>query len=265
FVEEVLVDEANLSAAEAAALADEVEHGLSSVGTRSVHSRRTSTATRHTIFHVPSITITTDESSKDEHKLEQIPQQNPYQSLFNLASHIVDRIKDTDLLALNRRLKRTFDILDLTNLSNNLIENIQNDVEIFREKFRWVEDFRNNEETKTSEKDISDDNTSQKDVYSFSPENFLPLVHLLQDLLSEICKLRVMINDLQVSYVQKVEESRRKSEEEFDKSVVNGENSNEILEGRDRNRRAQSSDGGFKAYLSKVFGIMEVQSPPSGT
>ncbi|CAG8446677.1 2240_t:CDS:10 [Acaulospora colombiana] len=264
FVEEVLVDEANLSAAEAAALADEVEHGLSSAGARSVRSRRTSTATRHTSLHVPPITISIEEP-KDLCKSEPSPQQNPYQSLYNLASHIMDRMKGTDLLALNRRLKRAFDILELTDLSNNLIESILNDVEIFRDRFRWVEDLRNNEEIKPNDKDISDDNSNQKDLYSFSPENFLPLVHLLQDLLSEIGKLRMMVNDLQVSYVQKVEESRRKSEEEFDKSMMSGKNDGEMVERRDRSGRVQSSDGGIGAYLSRVFGVKEVQSPPSST
>ncbi|CAG8448304.1 4972_t:CDS:2 [Diversispora eburnea] len=267
FVEEVLVDEANFSAAEAAALANEVEHGLSTADTKSIHSRRTSTTTHHTTIHVPSIMITSTEESKNAHKPPESPkQQNPYQHLFNQASSIIDRMKDTDLLALNRRLKRTFDILELTNLSNNLIESILTDVEILRERFRWVEDFRINDDMKAPEKGISD-GQNKEDLYSFSPGDFLPLVHLIQDLLSEIGKLRMMVNDVQVSYVQKVEESRRKAEEEFDKSILNEMNDDEILERRERNRRnTQSNDEGFGAYLSRVFGGADkgkVQRPPN--
>ncbi|CAG8448681.1 13566_t:CDS:10 [Ambispora leptoticha] len=254
FVEEVLVDEANLSAAEAAALANEVEHGLSS-------RSHTSTATRHTSIHPPAII-----------------HQSPYQSLFNLVSNLMDRLKGTDILALNRRLKRQFDMSELSNLSNNLIENILADVENLRERFRWVEDLRGNENEKSSdEKDgntddycASEDNkksgSKNRDIFRFSTEEFLPLTHLMQDLLAEVGKLRIMVNDVQVSYVQKVEESRRKAEEEFDKSLMSGRGDDEILERKDkrRNRQSQGSEGGIGAYLSRVFGSAKgVQSPPN--
>ncbi|CAG8505852.1 7405_t:CDS:2, partial [Scutellospora calospora] len=138
FVEEVLVDETNLSAAEAAAFAHEVQHGLTDSGTKSVHSCQTTTTTNRAPLHLPSIITTDVDGSKNESQFtESLQNQNPYQLLFNLASHIMDRMKGTDLMALNRRLKRTFDILELTDLSNNLIENILNDVEVFRERFRW--------------------------------------------------------------------------------------------------------------------------------
>ncbi|CAG8675433.1 24681_t:CDS:2 [Dentiscutata erythropus] len=259
FVEGVLVDEANLSAAEAAAFAHEVQNGLTVSGTKSAHSCQASTST--------PLLITNDvNGSKRESQLsESLQNQNPYQLLFNLASHIMDRMKGTDLMALNRRLKRTFDILELTNLSNNLIENILSDVENFRERFRWVEELCNNDEMKTNPKmafnDLngSENYKSQKDPFMFSPEHFLPLVHLLQDLLGEIGKLRMIINDVQVSYVQKVDENRRKAEEEFGKSVLGGKDDERI---RRRERAlSQSSDGGFGAYLSRVFGgVKEAQS-----
>ncbi|CAB5195211.1 unnamed protein product [Rhizophagus irregularis] len=275
FVEEVLVDEANFSAAEAAALANEVEHSLTT-SAKSNHSRHASTTTRRTSLHIPSITVQSPNEAFDSknnlHSPESPQQQNPYQSLFNIGCSIMDRLKGTDLLALNRRLKRTFDILELSSLSNNLIENILADVEIIRERFRWVEDLRKNDEIKTDEKDISRnyesndnyDNLSQKDPFAFSPENFLPLTHFMQDLLTEICKLRIMINEVQVEYFQKVEASRRKAEEEFDKSILSGKDEEEIMERRERGRYSQSSDGGIGAYFSRVFGgVKEIQSPPT--
>ncbi|GES83509.1 hypothetical protein GLOIN_2v777671 [Rhizophagus clarus] len=271
FVEVVLVDEANFSAAEAAALANEVEHSLTT-SAKPTHSRHTSTASRHTSLHIPSITVQSPnegfDSKNNPHPPESPIQQNPYQSLFNIGCCIMDRLKGTDLLALNRRLKRTFDILELSSLSNNLIENILADVELLRERFRWVEDLRKNDEIKTDEKEISAnenyDNSSQKDPFAFSPENFLPLTHFMQDLLTEICKLRIMINDVQVEYFQKVEASRRKAEEEFDKSVLSGKDEEEIIERRERGRYSQSSDGGIGAYFSRVFGgVKEIQSPPT--
>ncbi|CAI2167804.1 19953_t:CDS:2 [Funneliformis geosporum] len=265
FVEEVLVDEANASAAEAAAFANEVENSLTT-SAKSTHSRHASTATRNTSSHIPSIKVQgVNESKADPHQPESPQQQNPYQILFNIGSSIMDRLKGTDLLALNRRLKRTFDILELSSLSNNLIENILVDVENLRERFRWVEDLRKIEEIKTDGKEgyNSDDNSSQKDLFTFSPENFLPLTHFMQDLLTEVCKLRMMINEVQVEYFQKVEASRRKAEEEFDRSLQSGKEEN--TERRERERRSQSSDDGFGAYFSRVLfgGSKEVQSPPS--
>jgi hypothetical protein len=272
FVEEVLVDEANFSAAEAAALANEVEHSLTT-STKAAHSRHASTSTRRTSLHIPSITVQSPNEGFDSKNNPESPQQqNPYQSLFNIGCCIMDRLKGTDLLALNRRLKRTFDILELSSLSNNLIENILADVENLRERFRWVEDLRKNDEIKTDEKGISGnyesndnyDNLNQKDPFTFSPENFLPLTHFMQDLLTEICKLRIMINEVQVEYFQKVEASRRKAEEEFDKSVLSGKDEEEIMERRERGRYSQSSDGGIGAYFSRVFGgVKEIQSPPT--
>ncbi|KAF0455972.1 hypothetical protein F8M41_001393 [Gigaspora margarita] len=264
FVEEVLVDETNLSAAEAAAFAHEVQDGLTASGTKSAHSCQASTSAHRA--HIPLHINTDVNGSKLESQFsESLQNQNPYQLLFNLASHIMDRMKGTDLMALNRRLKRTFDILELTNLSNNLIESILNDVENFRERFRWVEGLCNNDEMKANPKmafndlNNSEHDKSQKELFMFSPEYFLPLVHLLQDLLSEIGKLRMIINDVQVSYVQKVEENRRKAEEEFGKSVLSGKDDERIR--RRERAHSQSSDGGFGAYLSRVFGgVKESQS-----
>ncbi|CAG8554578.1 2550_t:CDS:2 [Funneliformis mosseae] len=268
FVEEVLVDEANVSAAEAAAFANEVENSLTT-SAKSTHSRHASTATRRPSLHVPSIMVQSpNEGKADPHQPESPQQQNPYQILFNIGNSIMDRLKGTDLLALNRRLKRTFDILELSSLSNNLIENILVDVENLRERFRWVEDLRKIEGIKTDGKEghggySSDDNSSQKDLFTFSPENFLPLTHFMQDLLTEVCKLRMMINEVQVEYFQKVEACRRKAEEEFDRSLQSGKE--ETMEMRERGRHSQSSDDGIGAYFSRVLfgGSKEVQSPPT--
>ncbi|KAG9288076.1 hypothetical protein G9A89_017671 [Geosiphon pyriformis] len=279
FVEEVLVGEANLSAAEAAALANEVEHGLSS------GSRRTSTATRRTSLHIPSIMVYAPAVDDEEnvggsgnnvnHPLPpELPQhQSPYQALFNCVNNLMDRLKGTDIMTLNRNLKRQFDMLELSNISNNLIENILVDVENLRERFRWAEDLRGNEVEKSRIKQTHVDycgseDGNNKDLYKFSLEEFLPLTHLMQDILAEIGKLRIMVNEVQVSYVQKVEENRRKAEEEFDKSLIsnkpddNQEQKQSQQQQRDR-RRNQTSDGGLGAFfISRVFGgVKEVQSP----
>ncbi|RIB15220.1 hypothetical protein C2G38_2192895 [Gigaspora rosea] len=155
---------------------------------------------------------------------ESLQNQNLYQLLFNLASHIMDRMKGTDLMALNHRLKRTFDILKLTNLK----------------------ELCNNDEMKANPKmtfnnlNSSEHDKSQKELFMFSPEYFLPLVHLLQDLLNEIGKLRIIINDIQISYMQKVEKNCRKDKEEFGTSILSGKDDEQIR--RRERAHSQSSD-----------------------
>ncbi|CAG8482272.1 6498_t:CDS:2 [Paraglomus brasilianum] len=216
---------------------------------------------------VPSIMVSTpaerNDADTNNRDLDSPHHQSPYQALFNLCTHLMDRLKGTDIIALNRRLKREFDILELSSLSNNLIENILSDVENLRERFRWVEELRILEGEKTNVKALHRDfygsEGSNKDLYAFSPEEFLPLTHFMQDTLAEIGKLRMLVNDVQVSYFQKVEESRRKAEEEFGKSVMNGRNDNEARS--NQSKRRQRNEGGISGYLSRVFGGLKEQPP----
>ena len=46
-------------------------------------------------------------------------------------------------------------------------------------------------------------------LISQSQEDFLPFISLIQDLLAEIGKLRITVNDLQVEIFKKVEESQK--------------------------------------------------------
>ncbi|CAJ0763761.1 13228_t:CDS:10, partial [Entrophospora sp. SA101] len=226
FVEEVLLDEANLPAAEAAAVANEVENSLS-VNVRaplssaalhpSSHHHHNSTMSGHD----QESNLCTNNNNNNTSSSQQ-QKENPYQSLFNSCNHIMERFKGTDILALSKQLKKAFDILELTSLSNNLIENILADVETLK-------------------------------LYAFSPEDFLPLAHLFQDLLTEIGGLRKTFNDLQLTYVRKVEDTRRKAEEEFDRSTGYDD---EIIERRQSNRMNQNNEvGGVFGTFSRVFDI----------
>ena len=188
----------------------------------------------------------------------------------------MERFKGIDVLALSRRLKRAFDIVELTNLSNSLIENILADVDTLSERFRWVKDLRDNEEFKIII-DIDDDNDDENDIgngndkerniennknnaklHKFSPEDFLPLTHLFQDLLTEIGNQRKTFNELQLTYVRKVEDTRRKAEEEFDRSM-GYRDYDEIIERGQRDKANQNNEGVFGTF-SRVFGISPLTS-----
>lgn len=105
---------------------------------------------------------------------------------------ILQRLQQTDIRALNRRLRRAFDILELSNMSNSIIENIDTDIEGLKTRFVWIED-----------KSIVKQENWAQDV---SILEFFPIVGLVQTMLKEIGQLRATMNDLQLEYVKKVEE-----------------------------------------------------------
>lgn len=85
-------------------------------------------------------------------------------------------------------------------MSNSIIENIVTDVDGFRTRFLWIEDAS-----------LVKQETWIHDV---SMLEFFPIIGLVQEMLKEIGQLRTTMNDLQVEYVKKVEESDIRLEEE---------------------------------------------------
>ncbi|KAG0361394.1 hypothetical protein BG005_008410 [Podila minutissima] len=157
----------------------------------------------------------------------------PYQLLHTLSTELLERLARSDTREMNRRLKRTFDIQALSQMSNSVIENVLTDVSNLGERFRWVEvqamdDVFEGDDgwNKTSKKDKgsgsddesdsgSDSDDSEEADWDFSVEEFFPLANMVQEMLSEIGKLRMTINELQLSYVQKVEQDRIRAEKDF--------------------------------------------------
>ncbi|KAK4519380.1 uncharacterized protein ATC70_009615 [Mucor velutinosus] len=116
---------------------------------------------------------------------------SPFILLQEHVTQVLDRLRGSDIRALNRRLKRAFEITELSNMSNSIIDNILMDVDILDTRFLWV-------------------NTADTDTLAF-----FPLVDLLKDMLKELGILRNTMNELQVEYVKKVEESGLRVEEEI--------------------------------------------------
>ncbi|KAI9261091.1 hypothetical protein BY458DRAFT_516243 [Sporodiniella umbellata] len=92
--------------------------------------------------------------------------------LYHPTGRILQRLQQTDTRALNRKLHRAFDIFDLSSMSNVLIENILK--------------------------------TEVETLFGGPQEEFASLV---QSMLREIALLRITINDIQVEYVKKIQES----------------------------------------------------------
>lgn len=113
--------------------------------------------------------------------------------LLEHVTQVLERLRGSDIRTLNRRLKRAFDITELSSMSNSIIDNIIMELETLESRFVWVK----------SNKDDSDLTA------------FFPLLALLKDMLKELGVIKSTMNELQVEYVKKVEESEVRVEEEI--------------------------------------------------
>ncbi|KAF9990030.1 hypothetical protein BGZ75_004018 [Mortierella antarctica] len=227
-------------------------------------------------------------------------EQSPYQLLHTLSTDLLERLARSDTRELNRRLRRTFDIQALSQMSNSVIENVLTDVNNLNERFRWVEAqvanptdgmadqapataLSGDEAIGGSGPEDEDDACSrheqvQEPGWDFSVEEFFPLAHTVQEMLCEIGKLRMTINELQLSYVLKVEQDRIKAEKDFRQGLGSEEDeedeydsqedldpleSSERMQGKsgkgvlrilDRPRILSSASTGVSGFFNKVFG-----------
>ncbi|KAG1452769.1 hypothetical protein G6F56_007733 [Rhizopus delemar] len=114
----------------------------------------------------------------------------PFVVLQDQISQVLDRLHSSDIRALNRKLKRAFDIIELSSMSNSVIENIVIDIDTLDNQFLWLKE--------------------EGDLFAFS--SFL---EILKDALKELGLLKLAVNEMQVAYVQKVKENESRVEEEI--------------------------------------------------
>ncbi|KAG2202999.1 hypothetical protein INT47_013215 [Mucor saturninus] len=146
----------------------------------------------------PPATLSPSTSSKSI----KLDSSSPFRQLYHQVTMVLQRLQQTDIRALNRRLRRAFDILELSSMSNSIIENIVTDVDGLRTRFLWIEDCHQLVKQESW-------------IHDISMLEFFPIIGLVQDMLKEIGQLRTTMNDLQVEYVKKVEESDTRLEEEI--------------------------------------------------
>ncbi|KAL7314050.1 hypothetical protein PS15m_007708 [Mucor circinelloides] len=167
--------------------------------------------------------------------LSKIDTSSPFKQLYSQVFNVLQRLQQTDIRALNRRLRRAFDILELSSMSNSIIENIVTDVDGFRTRFLWIEDAS-----------LVKQETWIHDV---SMLEFFPILGLVQDMLKEIGQLRTTMNDLQVEYVKKVEESDIRLEEE----VLRKQQQQKQQQQKQITHEEQSKTSSALTWLSNVF------------
>ncbi|KAI8343794.1 hypothetical protein EDC96DRAFT_522075 [Choanephora cucurbitarum] len=125
----------------------------------------------------------------------------PFHQLYKQVTLVLQRLQQTDIRALNRRLRRTFDIVELSTMSNTMIENILTDVNTLKSQFSWIED-----------KSVL---KQEQWIHDVSIVQFFPITELVQNMLKEIGQLRTTMNDLQLEYVKKIEEVDSRFEKEL--------------------------------------------------
>ncbi|TPX37390.1 hypothetical protein SeMB42_g06907 [Synchytrium endobioticum] len=124
-------------------------------------------------------------------------------TLTTLAAQLHVRIKSSDPVILNRRLRRAFDIKEITTLSNNIIESVLGDVQRLSLRFP------------TSPSEEAD----EADVQVLQG-----LVVLVQSLLDNIASSRSTLNEYALSYVERMEEaSKRASASDISNGLVKSE------------------------------------------
>jgi hypothetical protein len=86
-------------------------------------------------------------------------------------------------------------MLKLTDLSNSIIDNVNQDIQALDSRFAWVQQGVKDQEQVWAQETIA-------------LSSFFVTVKLVQDLLAEIGILRTTLNSLQVEYVNKVNENQ---------------------------------------------------------
>ncbi|KAJ3042718.1 hypothetical protein HDV00_006775 [Rhizophlyctis rosea] len=122
-------------------------------------------------------------------------------TLHKMGDHLYNRLLGTDTVSLNRKIRRTFDLAELSRLSNNVIENIMADIRELAERFP-VQDLEGDKKRSPKKKGGG----SGSGGSSALDELVLPLVLLVQSLLHDIATVRMTLNDYALIYYEKMNE-----------------------------------------------------------
>ncbi|KAI8884374.1 hypothetical protein K501DRAFT_271764 [Backusella circina FSU 941] len=107
---------------------------------------------------------------------------NPFDILQVAAQEMFSKICNTDTRVLNRQLKRAFDQIELSEMSNSMIHDIMAELINFNKQFEWV-----------------------YECHDPSVQFFFPLTETIQKLLGEIGNMKLTLNDLHTDYVTRIE------------------------------------------------------------
>ncbi|KAJ3179519.1 hypothetical protein HDU85_004792 [Gaertneriomyces sp. JEL0708] len=169
-----------------------------------------------------------------------------FRKLTVLSDSLHNRLSQTDPQSLNRKFRRSFEIRELSKLSQSVIESVQMDVQEmglrFPSRLSTSGDMRSSQSEMSHSRDTAtnvdpidihksrnattatglattqDETRGNTTTDSSANESslyyllFLPLLHLIQRLLLDICKQRITNNDYVLAYYEKIIERSQTTE-----------------------------------------------------
>ncbi|KAJ3300514.1 hypothetical protein HK104_011020 [Borealophlyctis nickersoniae] len=133
-------------------------------------------------------------------------------TLHKMGDQLHKRLAATDTVTLNRKIRRTFDLGELSRLSNNVIENVLADVSELASRFPAASTSNRGVEEKGGGKGVAIAPLPRRKnavtgAASGDVETLvLPLVTLVQGMLGDNAKLRMTLNEYALSYYEKINE-----------------------------------------------------------
>ncbi|CAO3597825.1 unnamed protein product [Absidia cylindrospora] len=200
----------------------------------------------------------------------------PYHQLQTRATYLLDRLKSTDIRSLNRQLQRAFDMMELSRMSNSIIDSILADILLLDEQFLPLKTMGGDQDSTSgsSDDDGSGGGNSGNGATGVSGLQqassttmlllaFTPTLTLMQHMLKEIGELRMTMNDLQVEYVKKVEEIQHLVEQDILRKHHHSSCTNTDQQRRESSSSSSTalSKGRALAWLSNVFHIAPPPTP----
>lgn len=136
-------------------------------------------------------------------------------SIHSYVSNLYIKIKETDLKSLNLQLRKSFDMVELSSLSNKIINNILIDIQHLHKRFPLSSSnhktlkYKNNkkknnginQEKEAVDQDNNTDISEGVTIYN--------LVLLIQNLLNDLCMTKIQSNDYGRLYVQVLENASK--------------------------------------------------------
>ncbi|KAJ3236675.1 hypothetical protein HDU81_010534 [Chytriomyces hyalinus] len=120
-------------------------------------------------------------------------------TLNSCAASLHARLLGADTVAINRRLRRAFDLAELTRLSHSVITNIESDIENLMQRFPTANAHTSS--TSNSRSSLNEGGTSYHDQLTTLIH---PTVKTIQTLLRTVAQLKRSMNDLSLAYFEVV-------------------------------------------------------------
>ncbi|KAJ3103611.1 hypothetical protein HDU96_009207 [Phlyctochytrium bullatum] len=125
-------------------------------------------------------------------------------TLHTIALSIHSRLGTADTVKMNRRLRRAFDLAELTKLSQSVITNISSDIQTLTSRFPPPQP-RTTGKTDPTAPQPNDSDDAGSIVF--------PIVTLVQGLLADIAILRSTLNDLTLAYYERLAQKANEEKE----------------------------------------------------